>query len=313
MTFQTPLALLALGLVPLMLVLYALAQRRSRRYAVRFPGAATLARLAPDSRWRRHLPAGLFLIGLAAALVSLARPEATIAVPVERASVMLVTDGSGSMRATDVSPTRLDAARAAARGFLDDVPDELQVGFVGFSDGAHSVVPPATERAEVRTALEALAADGGTATGDALRAALDALPQPEGDGERPPAAIVLLSDGQHTAGADPLEVAREAAAEQVPVFTVALGTPGGVVDTPMGGRLRVPPDPETMREIAAITGGEAFAAEDAGELGAVYDRLGSQIGTRDEQREITAGFAAGALALLAAALVTSLRRFGRLP
>jgi Ca-activated chloride channel family protein len=96
------------------------------------------------------------------------------------------------------------------------------------------------------------------------------------------------------------------------VFTVALGTPDGVVDSPLGGRLRVPPDPETMREIAAVTGGQAFAAEDADQLGAVYDRLGSQIGTREEQREITAGFAAGALALLAAAVVTSLRRFGRL-
>ena len=312
MTLQAPLALLALALVPLLLALYLLAQRRSRRYAVRFPGAATLARLAPDSRWRRHVPAALFLIGLAAALVSLARPEASVAVPVERASVMLVTDGSGSMRATDVSPSRLDAARDAARGFLDDVPDELQAGFVGFSDGPHTVVPPTADRAEVRRALDGLAADGGTATGDALRAALDALPQPDGDGERPPAAIVLLSDGQHTTGSDPLEVARAAARERVPVFTVALGTPDGVVDSPLGGRLSVPPDPETMREIAAVTGGQAFAAEDAGELGAVYDRLGSQIGTREEQREITAGFVAGALALLAAAVVTSLRRFGRL-
>ena len=312
MSFQTPLALLALALVPLLGLAYVLVQRRRRRFAVRLPGTAAIARALPRPRRARHIPAALFALGLASALIAVARPEATVAVPVERASVMLVTDGSGSMAATDVEPSRLDAARDAARDFLDEVPDELQAGVVGFSDGPHTVVPPSDDRGAVRAAVDGLAADGGTATGDALRAALDALPEPRGEGDRPPSAIVLLSDGRRTTGADPLDVAREAAQRRVPVYTVSLGTAGGTLDTPAG-EMSVPPDPETMRQVAEITGGEAFTAEEAGELGDVYERLGSQIGTRDEQREITAGFAGGAILLLGGGLVASLRRFGRLP
>jgi Ca-activated chloride channel family protein len=311
MSFQAPLALLALGLVPVAIALYALAQRRTRRYAVRFPAAGAIARLVPNPGWRRHVPAALMALALAVGLTALARPEATVAVPVERASVMLVTDGSGSMQATDVQPSRLEAARDAARDFVDEVPKELQIGYVGFSDGPHTVVAPSADRAPVDAALEGLTADGGTATGDALRAALDALPEDERNGDRPPAAIVLLSDGRRTAGADPVTVAREAARARVPVFTVSLGTPAGVLDTP-GGRLNVPPDPETMQEIAELTGGQAFTVDDAGELGEIYERLGSQIGAREERREITAGFAGGAVLLLVGAVALSLRGFGRI-
>jgi Ca-activated chloride channel family protein len=311
MSFQTPIALLALLLVPLAVAVYLLAQRRRPRYAVRFSAAQALAAVAPSPGWRRHVPAALTALALALALISLARPEATVAVPVERASVMLVTDGSGSMRATDVAPSRLEAARDAASGFLDDVPDELQAGFVGFSNGPHTVLPPTEDREQVRTALEALTADGGTSTGDALRAALDALPEPEGDGDRPPGAIVLLSDGRRTAGSDPLDVAREAAQRQVPVYTVSLGTAAGTLDTPSG-RMNVPPDPETMRRIAQLTGGQAFTTADAGELSEIYDELGSRIGTREEQREVTAAFAGGALLLFGLGIGASLRRFGRI-
>ncbi len=312
MSFQSPLALAALALVPLAIALYALAQRRARRYAVRLPGAAAIARAVPRPSVMRHAPAALFSLALAAALLAVARPEATVAVPVEQASVMLVTDDSRSMEATDVSPSRLEAARDAATDFLDSVPDELRAGAVAFSDTPHTVVPPTEDREPVRAMIEALGADGGTATGDALTAALEALPEGERRGDGPPAAIVLLSDGRRTVGSDPLGAAREAARRGIPVYTVSLGTPDGQLETPTG-TMGVPPDPETMRQIAEITGGEAFTAEDAGELGSIYDRLGSQIGTRDEQREITAGFAGGAVVLLGAGLVLSLRRFGRLP
>ena len=311
MSFQTPLALAALALVPLAIALYALMQRRTKRYAVRFPAAGAIARLVPRPGWRRHVPAALMALALALGLTAPARPAATVAVPVEQASVMLVTDASGSMQATDVQPSRLEAARDAARDFVEEVPEELQIGYVGFSNGPHTVVPPSEDRAPVDAALDGLTADGGTATGDALRAALDALPEAERNGDRPPAAIVLLSDGRRTAGADPVEVAREAARARVPVFTVSLGTSAGVLDTPQG-RLNVPPDPETMQQIAEITGGQAFTVDDAGELGEIYERLGSQIGTRDEEREITAGFAGGAVLLLLGAVAVSLRGFGRI-
>ena len=141
MSFQAPPFLLCLAAIPLVIAAYAVAQRRARRYAVRFPAAATVAAVLPSMpRWRRHVPVALFAAALTALFVALARPEATVAVPVEEASVMLVTDSSGSMRATDVQPTRLDAARGAAEKFLDDVPDQMKVGVVGFSDTPGTVI-----------------------------------------------------------------------------------------------------------------------------------------------------------------------------
>jgi Ca-activated chloride channel homolog len=239
-------------------------------------------------------------LAVAGLVLALARPETTVAVPVEQASVVLVTDTSRSMTATDVSPDRLQAARAAAERFLDEAPEELRVGAVAFSDTARVLAPPTTEHDDVRYALQTLTADGGTATGDGLAAALESLDR------RAPTAVVLLSDGKQTAGRDAVTVAREG---RVPVYTVALGTPDGVVD----GNMPVPPDPEALREIAQASGGQAFEASDGDELTAVYERLGSQLGTREETREITAAFAAAGILLLGGALVGSVRGFGRLP
>lgn len=311
MSFAAPLFLLGLLAIPLLLAAAALARKRPRRYEIRLPSVPTLAAVAPVApRWRRLLPTALLCLALAGLVLALARPEATVAVPVERASVMLVMDGSGSMAATDVSPSRLAAARAAAERFLDEVPEELQVGYLDYSDAPHATTSPTADRAEVLAGLAALRADGGTATGEALAAALDALPAEQGRGDRPPAAIVLLSDGATTVGRDPVEIAREAG---VPIHTVALGTAGGTVTTPDGRVQSVPPDPEALRRVAAVSGGQAFSAEDAGALDAVYERLGSQVGTRQETREVTAGFAAAGLVLLAAAVAASRRFSGRLP
>jgi Ca-activated chloride channel homolog len=307
MSFAAPLFLLGLLAVPAGIALHLLAQRRRRRYAVRFPGAALAALAVPaEPRWRRHVPSALLALSVAGLVMALARPEATVAVPVEQASVVLVTDTSRSMTATDVAPDRLDAARSAGDRFLDQAPDELRVGAVAFSDTARVLQPPTTDHEQVRAALAGLTADGGTATGDGLAAALESLGTRE---RRPPAAIVLLSDGKQTSGRDAVAVAREAAEQHVPVYTVALGTPDGVVD----GILRVPPDPEALREIAQVSGGQAFEASDGDQLTAVYERLGSQLGTRNETREVTAAFAAAGLLLLGGALAGSVRRFGRLP
>jgi Ca-activated chloride channel family protein len=312
MSFGAPLFLLALLAVPAALGALWLARRRARRYAVRFTAVPVLAGvLAGRSQARRHAPTALFLAALAALALALARPHKTVAVPIERASVVLVTDSSGSMRADDVSPTRLDAAQAAAGRFLDTLPKAVRVGAVAFSDSPYAVVPPDTDHDQARTSIESLTPDGATATGDALAAALGLVDGARKD--RPPAAIVLLSDGKRTTGRDPIPVARRAARLHVPIYTVALGTEDGTLDGPFGQSIPVAPDPETLRKIARASGGRAFAVDDADALDAVYENLGSRLGTRHETREVTAGFAAGGLVLLVAAAGLSLRWQGRLP
>lgn len=316
MTFASPAFLLALALLPLLLAAYLWQRRRRRRFVVRFPAAAVVAAVAGRTpAWRRWL-APILLGGAVAVLsLALARPQATVAVPVERASVMLVTDASGSMRASDVAPTRLNAAQSAAQRFLDRVPASLLVGFVAYSNSPDTVVEPSIDRVPVRSALSGLSANGGTATGDALNAALDRLEARQtDDGRVAPAAVVLLSDGKTTAGANPMEAARRSGELGIPIYTVALGTADGVIyNGPYGGLLQVPPDPETLREIAELSGGAAFRVDDADELDRVYERLGSEIGTRDERREVSAAFAGAGLVLLLAGLGAGLRWRGRLP
>jgi Ca-activated chloride channel family protein len=307
MSFQAPLFLVGLAIVPLALIALLLARRRPAKYVIRFPATATLANVIPKrSQLRRNVPPALLLTALAAMAVALARPEATVAVPVEKASVMLVTDTSGSMNATDVSPTRLAAAQAAAQHFLDKVPDRLQVGLVAYADGPHTVLRPTQDRAQVSSTISALTADGGTATGDALDSALTAL------ADEKPAAIVLLSDGASKTGTDPAEIAQKARAANIPIYTVALGTESGTVDAGNGQVLSVPPDPEALKQVADISGGKAFTAEDSDALDEVYETLGSRIGTRKEKKEVSAGFAAIGLLMLGGAAFTTLRWRGRL-
>ncbi len=310
MSLAAPLGLLALLVVPLLLLVARISRRRRARHALRHPGATVMAGvLRSGPAWKRVLPAALLSAAALSLAVALAKPQAVVAVPVEQASVMLVTDHSGSMVADDVEPTRLGAAQDAARSFLDSVPDELLVGFEGYSTGVDAAVEPTTEHEQVRSAVDALTADGGTATGDALTAALDKL---EARKDKAPAAIVLLSDGKTTEGADPLEAARRAAQLDVPIYTVALGTEAGTVSGPNGEPISVPPDPETLRAIATTSGGTFFEAADAGSLDDVYEKLGSRIGTRKEQREVTVGFAGAGLLLLAGGVGTGLRRRGRI-
>jgi Ca-activated chloride channel family protein len=312
-SFAAPIFLAALALVPVVLAVQVAARRRARRYAVRFPGVATLAPLLPRvSSWRRRVPLALFLAALAALSLALARPHATVAVPREQASIVLVTDVSRSMLADDVEPSRLDAARSAAQRFLDEVPGEARVGLVAFSTDPHTVEPPTDDRGKVEDVLDSLSADGGTATGDALATALGLVDRGRA-AKRPPAAIVLLSDGETTTGRDPIPVARAAERRHIPVHTVALGTEEGRVSTPTGSLIPVAPDPETMRQIAKASGGRAFQAENADDVSRIYENLGSQVATKKEEREITVAFAAGGGLLLAAAAALGLRATARLP
>lgn len=330
MSFELPLALLGLALVPMMLALYIVAQRRRRAYAVRFTNLDLLGSVVTASpQWRRHLPPLLFLLALAALVIAIARPHVNVDVAKEEATVMLTTDSSGSMQATDVSPNRLDAARNSAKGFVNGLPDKFRLGLVSFSNVAQLLVPPTNDREPINTALDSLQAEGGTAIGTAMETALSGLQpvieqnqrrrQQEGSNRRrpPPAVIVLLSDGYSTTGPEPLEIARRARELRVPVNTVALGTSAATVT--LSDRLgttrnvRVPPDRRTLRRIAQVTGGQYFGAVNDEKLQEVYKRLGSRIGFRQEKREITAAFAGGALGFMLAGGLLSMLWFGRLP
>lgn len=318
MSFASPLFLAGLALIPLLVLAYSAARARRRRYAVRFTALPALrAATATVPAWRRHLPAALALAALATLVLALARPHRTVAVPVERASIMLVTDHSRSMLADDVEPDRLSAAKRAANEFLDEVPDGVRVGMVAFSATPDAVQVPTQDRDVVRNLIENQTADGATATGEALQAALDALAADSTGNpraKRPPSAIVLLSDGKTTVGRDPVGVASTAEALKIPIYTIALGTSDAVVAVPgFGGLVPVPPDPETMAEIARVSGGRSFQAEDGGRLSSIYKQLGSRLGTRDVKREATSAFAAGGLLLLLGAAALSTRWSARLP
>lgn len=311
MTFQEPLFLIALALVPLAAVAYAAAQRRRRAAVDAFASPAVRASALPRTPgWRRHAPIALYGLALAALAIALARPEATVAVPTEQATVVLAIDRSGSMRATDVAPTRLAAMQSAASRFLDRVPRRVKVGAVAFNGRTAVLAAPTADRAPVREAVAAIEAKGGTASGDGLAAALDLIRR--GGADRPPAAVVLISDGTSTRGSDPVDVAREAADLGVPVYTVSLGTPAGTVTDAEGVTHDAAPDPATMRAVAEASGGRSFTVDDAEGLTAVYERLGSQVATEREPREITAAFAGGALIFVAGGALLSLHWFRRL-
>ncbi len=316
-SFQSPLWLFALVLVPVVIAGYLALQGRRKEYAVRFASLATLASVAPASPgWRRHLPPVLLLLSLLALTLALARPEATFSVPRERASVMLVTDTSGSMAAQDVDPDRLTAARDAATSFLEAVPAKIRVGLVAFSSTAAVLQTPTTDRAAVKDGLQTIQAGGGTATGDGIDAAVRALNaqnQNRSEADRIPGAIVLLSDGKATSGSDPSAAATMARQARIPIYTVALGTQDGTIITPDGQELNVPPDLDALREIASISGGKFFDAPSADALKSAYADLGSRLGKEPEQREVTAAFAGGALVLLLAGGALGLAWFGRLP
>lgn len=314
MSFSSPLWLASLALIPLAIGAWIAARRRARRYAVRFPAASTLALAAGGgSSWRRLAPAVFALAAIAALALALARPHVSYSAAVNQASVMLVTDHSGSMAATDVQPTRLAAAQRAANTFIDQLPDKVLVGAIAFSTSADAVQAPSADHGEARAIINAQSANGATATGDALELALQLLRG--ADRKHPPAAIVLLSDGAANRGLDVTTVAREAARDKIPIETVALGTPDGTLPNPdpLGPPVAVPPDPQSMQQIAELSGGRSFNAQSADELSSIYKQLGRQLGSVTRKREVTVAFAIGGLALLVLAAAGSTRWSGRLP
>ena len=314
MSFASPLWLAALALIPIAIAAQIAARRRARRYAVRFPAVSTLRlAAAAGSSWLRHLPVMFVLAAIAALAFALARPRVSYSAAVDKASGMLVTDHSGSMAATDVQPTRLAAAERAANTFIDQLPSNVLVGAIAFSDSPDAVQGPVSNHNAARTIINGQTASGATATGDALQLALQLLRG--ADKKHPPSAIVLLSDGAANAGVDVGTVAREAAQDKIPIDTVALGTPNGVLPSPapFAPATAVPPDPELMQEIAQLSGGRSFNAQTADELSSIYKQLGHQLGSVTRKRDVTAVFAIGGLAFLLLGAAGSTRFSGRLP
>ncbi len=331
MTFASPLALLGLLLVPLLAGVHLLAQRRRRKFSLRYSSVALVRQATGRGHaFRRHLPLAFYLLAVAVLAIALARPSATIATPESSGTVMLSIDISGSMRSTDVKPTRLEAAKAAVRDFVNAEPAGVKIGLVAFSDSAFLITPPTEDRQQLLKAVEVLQVQRGTNIGDGLLTALSAMaPQPtNGDSASsdpssttpgpvvPPAnprtdAIVLLSDGASNRGPPPLQVADEVAQAGVRTYTVGLGTvqggsfPGG---GSFGGRGRfMQLDETTLKGIADRTGGRYFSAQSADQLHRIYGELARQelvVGKKKEVTFLAAGVGAllmlvgGALALV---------------
>jgi Ca-activated chloride channel family protein len=287
---------------------------------VRYTNVDILASVATASKLR-HLPALLALLALAALLVAMARPERTVAAKREEATVIMVTDTSGSMLAKDVRPDRLTAAREAARTLTRQVPEDFRLGLIKFGSRAEQVVAPTTDRTQMELALRQLRVAGGTAMGDGIKLGLEAAQTPIPDGlggtRKLPTAIVLLSDGASTRGEDPIDIAQQAKKAKIRVYTVALGTPNGTLDTtrPDGTTRseKVPPDTLTLQDIARDTGGQFFATADARRLEAVYANIGTRLTKTKEKQQVTSAFAGAALVLLLIGAGLGLARGARLP
>jgi Ca-activated chloride channel family protein len=323
LSFDRPVALLSLAVLAVLAAGFVTLARRRPRYVVRYPNVDVLRGVSPRvSGARRYAPLALVTAALALLGVAMAGPHVTRSAPVENATVVLVVDTSRSMLSTDVRPTRLDAAKTAARRFLERAPDELRVGLVTFSGDVSVGAVPTRDRARVRRSVAEISrwqAGGGTAIGDALaravelgRSAFGETGATTGAGSKVPenaVSILFLSDGRQNRGLlPPAEGASRAAEAGIPVFTVALGTDrpdGGGGGAPgsfggFGGFNRVP-DRATLRAIAEATDGEYFAARSAAALESAYRRLGSELGHEDRPTEVTALFVGAAAVVLTAA------------
>ena len=301
LAFLEPNRLLILLVIPALILAYIFASLRKNRRGMRFTNTSMLDVVVPkQSQWRRHLAVALSLLSLITLTAAFARPKTQVDVPRERATVVLVIDASLSMQATDVRPSRLDAAKQAAIDFVAKLPEKYNVSVVSMAGAAAILVPPTTAHNTVQTAINSIQLQDSTAIGEGIATALTALRQAPKDPDNPnsiaPGAIVLLSDGANTMGRAPQQAAADARAAKVPIYTIAYGTENGYVDLE-GKREPVPVDHEEMQRIAAATNGEYFAAATADQLKQVYENIGSEVGYEKADREVTARFAGYGLAL----------------
>ena len=314
MNFLAPGRLWLLVVVAALAAAYVVVQRRRRHYAARFTNLDLLASVAPKRPgWRRHVAAAAMLAALVVLVAAWARPTRPEHVPRERATVMLAVDTSVSMRATDVDPSRLEAAKAAGSTFVDNLPKRFRVGLVSFDSDARQVVAPTQDHGRVRDALQRLRLNERTAIGEAIYTSLDSLHDvPSRSSRRPIAHIVLMSDGSTNTGRSNQSAAQAAVRARVPVTTIAFGTDNGTI-TAGGEEYPVPVDRDALREIADTTRGRFYEAQSAEQLRSVYSDIGSSVGFRTVQREATAWFVGIALVFAMAGAGASLLWTSRLP
>ncbi|MCW2538650.1 MAG: hypothetical protein JWN95_375 [Frankiales bacterium] len=312
MHFASPLWLFLLVAVAAVALGYLLLQLRRRKFVARFSNASLLASVVPRRPgWRRHLTFALLLIALLVLSLGVARPTAAVRVPQEKATVMLAIDVSLSMEATDVLPSRIEAAKSAAQSFADLLPKRINLGLVKFGGQASVVVPPTLDRDAFKRAVASLQLEESTAIGEGVFACLDALSTFSQSTTAPqdkpaPARVVLLSDGYNTVGRSVADAVAAAKKANTPISTIAFGTPGGTV-TVQGQTVPVQVDKQTLQGLAQATGGSFHTAASVEELQSVYKDIGSQIGYTTAQRDISWRFMlAGLLAAIAAGAVSLL-------
>jgi Ca-activated chloride channel homolog len=309
--FLAPSRLWLLLLIPALVGLYVLLIQRKRNRNKQVGRTMFDLVIPRDRTWLRHLAVGLSILSLLTLTLAFAKPKDEVSVPRERATIVVTIDVSLSMEATDVEPTRLEAAKSAARDFVNALPPKFNVALVSFAGTATTVVPPTLDRGAVTAAIENLRPDRSTAIGEGIYTSLAALAQVPPDPDNPdavvPARVVLLSDGKTQVGRTSDQAAQEAKAQRVPIYTIAYGTPDGYIE--IGGRQEpVPVDKAELARVSKISGGEAYSAASAGQLKQVYKDIGSSVGKEKVDREVTAryaGFGLG-LAILAALGMISL-------
>lgn len=338
MSFLWPNLLWLLLIVPLLVAAYILMQRRRKKYALRYASLSLVKEaVGRGPGRRRHIPPILFLIAIAALCVGVARPMSTIMMPSLEGTVILTLDVSGSMRADDVKPTRMDAAKEAALAFVEKQPVNVRIGVVSFSDSSALVQAPTTDREAVKGAINRLVTQRGTGIGKGILTSLDAIFEQPGvrpdiasrdplgapkatptytplpRGEYAPAIIVLLSDGQNNVAPAPLDIVKQAEDRGVRIYTVGVGSPAGTTLGYMGRYMRVRLDEDTLKAIAEKTDGMYFKADNATDLKQIYEDLSTQLTFKQEETEMTAWFAGGAAALMIVAGFLSMLWFNRLP
>jgi len=326
--FLWPEFLWLLLLLPLLVLWYWWLLQRRRKLSASFSSLSIIKQAAAgQATWRRHIPPALFLLALAAMLFAAARPMAVITLPSNQKTIILAMDVSGSMRATDVQPSRIVAAQAAAKKFLADLPREVKVGIVAFAGAAQVAQYPTLNREDLAQAIDRFQLQRGTATGNAIVISLATIfpdagitleqmgaprlaARPLGDlpkenkehtpvppGSYNSAAVIMLTDGQRTTGVDPMEAAKMAAERGIRVYTVGIGTVDGETVGFEGWSMRVRLDEQTLKAVADRTAANYFYAGNAADLTKVYEKLSSRISTETKETEIS-----GLLALLAAML-----------
>jgi Ca-activated chloride channel family protein len=317
MHFLSPIYLLFLIPVALLVALYLIVQFRRKAYVARFSNVELLGSVAPRRPgWRRHLTFALLLVGLAVLSVGVAKPSAAVQVPRDRATVVLAIDVSPSMEATDVLPTRIGAAKAAAKTFVGLLPPRINLGLVDFGGAANLLVPPTLNRSQVKVQIDKMKLQNSTAIGEAIFTSLQSIQvfasQSTAKGDKPPPArIVLLSDGSNTVGRPLSQAIAAAKRASVSVSTIAFGTPTGTVSI-QGHVQAVPADDDALRQIATSTGGSFHTAASEQELRSVYRDIGSQIGYTTVHRDISWRFMLTGLLFLFAAGGAAMLWSGRL-